>query len=168
MSTATLSVTEAKWVDKPRFSIVKDLPPWLAPQLETAVRDFMDSSNVASGVNKAGFYNQTLESIANATVLGAGGEFWIGQQDHELLIYLIAHVMREVDGRLCYWISQCWVRKDHRGQPIVKEWWQTIRARAKQLMCSHIVVVSSRGTDAYCRFLGPGWHHYADLLKEDI
>ncbi len=81
---------------------------------------------------------------------------------------MLGSVTVEVDSQLTYWLSQAWVHPSKRHKPVVKEWWRQIREQAKKYFCKHIVVVSGRGTDAYCRFLGEGWHTYATLLKEDI
>jgi hypothetical protein len=150
------------------FEIVKIIPEKAHRQIEMGVHDFIDSSHVAEGVDIFGLYQQTLESIAAATYMNQGGEFWLLMVNGEVGGYLLARIVRDVDGKLTYWISQAWVRKDLRRNELVKECWQKVRKRAKECFCAHIVAVSSRGTKAYCRFLGQGWHEYARLLKEDL
>jgi len=149
------------------FRVVKQIPEGMAPQIEIAVKDFMSSSDL-DGVDLQGFYNLTLQSIANSTYMNGGGEFWIGTKNEELLIYILAGITNDIDGRLGYSVSQAWVREDYRGNAIVKEWWEAIRARAKNLFCKHLMITSSRGHKAYERFLGHGMKHYSDQLKEAL
>lgn len=151
------------------FRRIREFPPAMLPQLDLAIKGFMQDSHMPPGVDANGFYESTLQAMANATYVGAGGcEMWIGTMDDQLVSFVMATVVKEIDNRLTYWVSQAWVRKDQRRKPWVKEAWQKIRTRAKEAFCSHMVVVSSRNDEAYCRWLGKGWHRYAGLLKEDI
>lgn len=155
--------------DKPEFGLSKTIPSGFAPQLEVAVRDFMVSSHLPQGVDVKGFYTQTLQAIAAASYLNQGGELWLGSMDGKLVIYILAHIGNDYDGRLAYTVSQAWVREDQRGQPWVKWAWEQVRQRAKDTLCGHLAIVSSRGNDkAYCRFLGKGFHFYASILKEEL
>jgi len=155
--------------EKPDFGIVKVLPNGMAQQIESAVMEFMKDSHIPDGVDLRGFYNQTLQSIAQATVLGGQGDLWLGVMGGELVTYILAHINNDYDGRLSYLVSQAWVRKDQRGQPWVKWAWEKVRQRAKESFCKHFSVISSRGkTKAYCRFLGKGFHPYAEILKEEL
>lgn len=152
-----------------RFEIVKEIASKYSPQIEDAVRDFMVSSHLGEGVSPEGFLNQTLQAIAGATYLsGAGSEFWLMTEHDKVIAYVLAHITKDIDNSLTYWISQAWVLKDRRGDIAIRMAWQKIRDRAKACFCKHIVVVSSRGSDGYCRWLGEGWHEYARLLKEDL
>ena len=114
-----------------------------------------------------GFIVQTVAGIIRACTKDEG-DFWALMEGDDLLGYVLGRLTVEVDNKLTYWLAQAWVDKRARGKKGVKAAWQQIRAYAKARGCKHIVVVSSRGTDAYCRFLGRGWHEYARLLKEDI
>lgn len=155
--------------DKPQFGITKVIPEGVAPQLELAVRDFMESSHLPTGVEKEGFYLNTLQAIAAATYLNQGGELWLGMMGNRLVTYLLTHIGNDYDGKLAYTVTQAWVAKDQRGKPWVKWAWNKIRERAKNGFCKHFVILSSRGNDkAYCRFLGKGFHFYASILKEEI
>lgn len=149
------------------FRVVKSIPDGMTRQIEQAVMDFLDSSKL-DGINREGFFALTLEGIANATYMNGGGEFWLGTKNGELLIYILAGISNDTDGRLNYSVSQAWVRPDYRGSPIVKEWWEAVRARAKHLFCRHLTITSSRGYKAYERFLGHGMKHHADILKETL
>lgn len=153
----------------PHFGLTKVIPDGFAPQLESAVRDFMVSSHLSEDIDKEGFFSQTLQAMASASYLNQGGELWLGILNGKLVTYILARVGSDFDGKLSYTVSQAWVRKDQRGKKWVKTAWQKVRARAKDCFCKHFVVLSSRGkTKAYCRFLGKGFHYYAEILKEEI
>lgn len=155
--------------DKLDFGLFRTIPEGIAPQIETAVRDFMVSSHLPDGVDKEGFYRNTLQAIAAASYLNQGGELWIGISNGMLWTYILAHIGNDYDGRLSYTVTQAWVKKDQRGQKWVKEAWEQVRQRAKNCFCKHFAILSSRGkTKAYCRFLGKGFHPYAEILKEEL
>lgn len=151
----------------PRLKIVKAIPTDLRKRaIEEAVLNFIKEVDVLG--DTTGFFNQTLEGIANATFLNRGGDFWLAQDGENVAAYLLGSVSRDIDGTLVYWLSQAWVDKKFRRNPCVKEWWADVREQAKSYLCRHIVIVSARGDAAYCRWLGNGMHLYAHLLKEDI
>jgi len=152
--------------DKPYFRVVKTIPEGMRSDIETAVMDFIRTSHVPYGIDIAGFYQQTLAAIANCTYMGGGGDFWIGTKDGKLTTYVLAHVSKDIDHRMSYNVSQAWVRKDYRTKRVVKDWYEQIRQRAKDLFCGHLVITSSRNPEAYKRFLGHGLSDYAVLLKE--
>ena len=150
------------------FEIVKGkLPPNLKHKaIERAVISFIKEIPVKG--EEAGFYAQTIMAIHNA-VYGGGADFWLAVgEDGEVDGYMLGHVAKEIDNKLTYWLSQAWANPRVRGKE-TKAWWQQIRQKAKDYLCSHIVVVSGRdNNEAYCRFLGTGYSVYATLLKEDI
>lgn len=160
--------TVIPFVQSPSFRIIKDVPRGMSGQIEHAVLDFIASSDTPNGIDLKGFYRQTLQAMAGATILNQGGELWIGTKDNELLVYVLAHIGNDLDGKLSYHISQTWVRKDYRGNPIVKEWWKQIKQRASDCLCGHLVITSSRSPKAYERWLGDGMTHYACLLKMSL
>lgn len=167
--TITRSDTVYNFSENPlKFEIVKDIPSKYTAQIENAVRDFMVSSHLGEGISPEGFLQQTLQSISNATFLNGVGDFWLMTEKDRVLAYVLAHITRDIDNTLTYWASQAWVHRDRRGDISIPMAWQKIRERAKACFCKHIVVVSSRGSEAYCRWLGKGWHEYARLLKEDL
>ncbi len=151
-----------------RFEIMRELPLRFCAQIQNGIRDFMVASEMPIGVDPMGFFQQTIQAIANATALKGGGEFWLMSEGDRVLGYVLASVVRDIDNSLTYWISQAWVSPLMRGDIAIKMAWQRVRDRAKTCFCKHIVVVSSRGTEAYCRWLGSGYHEYARLLKEDL
>ncbi len=153
----------------PAFGLSKVIPEGFSPQIENAVRDFIVSSHLPEGVNKEGFYYQTLQAIASASYLSQGGELWLGSMNGRLVTYILAHIGNDYDGRLAYTVTQAWVRKDQRGKKWVKEAWEQVRQRAKDCLCSHFAIFSTRGSDAaYCRFLGKGFHFYSSILKQEF
>lgn len=152
-----------------KFGLLKvPLPRDIVIPLKMAVCDFYKSCGLDKQINFSGFVEQTFQKIVQATMQGSTGDLWLAIADGQLVSYVIANLTTDIDNRLTYWISQAWVRKDYRGNPKVKEWKETLRKRAKELLCSHIVVVSSRKTEPYLRFLGPNWKHYSSILMEDI
>lgn len=154
---------------KPRFERATEIPEGLSDQIGAAVIDFIKTSGTTDGIDKNGLYYQTLQSIANSAILGQGRELWLGVKDGELYTYILAGIGQDFDGRLSYTVAQAWVREDQRGKAWVKEAWQKVRQRAKDTLCSHFAVYSTKGkTDAYCRFLGKGFHKYSEILKEEL
>jgi hypothetical protein len=167
MNTLTSSDAVSLALDeKPYFRVVKSIPEDMTPQIEDAVNEFIKRSHMPDGVDNQGFYHQTLEAIATASYLGGNGEFWIGTKNGKLLIYVLGYVGKDIDNRLSYHVSQAWVRKEYCGRPVVKEWWEAIRKRAKTLLCGHLVITSTRNPKAYERFLGHGMKEYAVIMKE--
>lgn len=153
------------------LQIVTEIPKDLGNKaIEAAVQAFIKDSHIEDmHVDAKGFYQQTLESIASATYFKSAGKFlWLAWHEGQVLAYCLSSVSRDVDARLTYHLEQAWVRKDIRRHPIVKTWYELFRTHAKQLLCSHITVVSCRSTKAYLRFLGANWHQYFTVLKEDI
>lgn len=165
-STTTASSIISRLEEIPCFRVVKIVPEGMSKQIELAVVDFIRTSHLPAGIDPGGFYQQTLAAIANATYMGGGGDFWIGTHEEKITTYVLAFVSKDLDHRMSYTISQAWVRKDFRGKPIVKQWWEQIRQRAKDHFCGHLVLTSTRNPEAYKRFLGHGITDYAVLLKE--
>lgn len=153
----------------PIFALCTAIPEGFSDQFGDAVLDFMHSSNLPSGIDKQGFFYQTLQAIANSAILGQGRELWLGICGRELYTYILASISIDFDGRLTYTVHQAWVREDQRGQPWVRNAWQKVRQRAKDTLCFHFVVHSTKErTDAYCRFLGSGFHKVAEILKQEL
>lgn len=144
-----------------------ELPSNLKPgAIERAVKEFLKEVDIYG--EQVGFFNQTIGAI-HAAIYQSNGDFWLAVgEDGEVDAYVLGNVMREVDNRLTYWLSQAWAHPRRRQNGWTKACWQQLRQKAKDYLCKHIVVVSGRGEEAYCRWLGKGWHHYASLLKEDI
>lgn len=154
---------------KPIFGLCTAIPEGLSSEIQAAVIDFVRSSGLPDGVDVKGFYYQTLQSIANSAILGQGRELWLGTHKGKLLTYILASISPDFDGRLAYTVHQAWVKNEERGQPWVRAAWQLVRQRAKNTLCTHFVVHSTKGrTEAYCRFLGKGFRKHSEILKEEI
>lgn len=156
-------------IERPIFERWTSIPEGFGSQFGEAVMDFIGSSELPKGIDPQGFYYQTLQAIANSAILGQGRELWLGIRGNELYTYILASVAPDFDGRLAYTVHQAWVREDQRGKHWVKEAWKKVRQRAKDTLCNHFVVYSSKGrTEAYCRFLGQGFHKVSEILKEEL
>lgn len=151
--------------------IVKDIPSTLQPKaIETAVAAFVkDSRSSDVPINVDGLYNQIIENIASAVIFKAPSRFfWLAEDAGEVIAFALTHISKDVDNSLCYWQTDAWVAPEWRRRPEVKEWNKQLEEHAKASFCKHILIPSSRGSDAYCRFLGTGWHEYVVLLKKDL
>lgn len=166
--TITTSETTYDFKTEPFFGVVKAIPQWATKQIEAAVKDFIETSHLPASIDKAGLYYKTLESIASCTYMNGSGDFWLATYNGSVVVYGLAFVSNDIDGKLVYHIPHMWVSKEFRGNPIVKKWWEQIRQRAKDLFCKHLVITSTRSARAYERFLGNGMKQYATLLKEEI
>lgn len=139
--------------------------------IEEAVEAFVkDSHTLETKADPLGLYNQTIEVIANATIFAHDDskQFWVADEDGQVMAYALCHLSKDVDNQLCFWITQAYVAPKYRRTPYVKQWMEQLRAEAKRLLCKHIIMPSSRNTKAYLRFLGHDSHVYCTLLKQDI
>ncbi len=116
------------------------------------------------------FHNQTIENIANATFLNRGGDFWLIWDDEtsEALGFALCSIGKDVDGRLTYWGNLAYADKRIRHTKYIKDLWSQVEQYARQHLCKHFVLVSSRKAEAYQRFLGNEWHEYAVLVKKEL
>ncbi len=123
-----------------------------------------------TGTDLKGFLQQLTDAIAATLVFkNAPHVFvWLAEDEGEVIGWALTHVEKGVDNTLCYWMTDAWVNKDLRCTGWTKRWNEEIQTHAKQLMCKHLLVASSRGNKGYCRFLGEGWHPYLQILKKDI
>lgn len=152
----------------PELRLLKgDLPKSLSPRaIEIAVESFI--AEVELHGDSVGFFNQTIQAIADATFLNRGGDFWVVIDNGDIAAYAIAHIMPDIDGKLTYRMGQAWVRKDWRRSPSVKGWWDQIRARARECLCQHMLIVSARNPKAFARWLGNKSRIYATLLLGEV
>lgn len=151
----------------PQFQRIREFPPLNPGAIERAVENFVAACDM--NVDPIGFRNQTLQRIAAATYLQQpGNDFWLAVHLGEVAGYALASVSVEIDLRLTYWVAQSWVDPKWRGNSVVKQSWQAIRQRARDLMCAHLVIVSCRNPAAECRWLGEGMEIYSTLLKQEL
>jgi GNAT superfamily N-acetyltransferase len=150
--------------------IVKELPKDVSG-IEEAVKNFVRESNkFLVPMDENGLYQQTVNNIANATygAVNNVSQFWLAEELGQVACYVLTHVSTDVDNQLCFWITQAYVAKEFRRTPHGKRWMSQLKDEAKRRLCKHIVIVSSRGIEPYCRFLGDGCHLYTNLLKIDL
>ncbi len=135
--------------------------------IENAVRQFSKENHAPQ--EEAGLVQQTFEGIVHATELKTPGHFfWLVLQDNMPVGYIMSHIGKDVDNKLCYWITQAYADHNVRGEAFIKDFYKILKEHAKKLFCSHILIPSSREAKAYMRWLGPDLHVYATILKEDI
>lgn len=166
---STLTNPSLNGVKTPKLRLTRLIPESLRHgAVEDAVMAFMSENDVQG--SKRGFFQQTIQAIAAATFLNTNGskDFWVAEEEGEVMGYVLASVNVDIDNSLCYWIHQAWVHKKYRGHLVVKESLKTIKEHAKKLMCSHLIAIGNRKPQAYCRFLGQKTEIYAHLLKMDL
>ena len=150
---------------------ITEVPSTLKPKaIERAIEAFIeDSHSTDIPLSKDGLYNQLVENVAGVVVFHTPGRFfWLAEEDGEVIAFALTHISKDIDNSLCYWQTDAWVHKSWRGKPEVKQWNKQLEEDAKASFCKHIIIPSSRGSEAYCRFLGEGWHPYVVLLKKDF
>lgn len=138
--------------------------------IEDAVGAFvLDSHALDVPMDPDGLFNQLVENVAAVIIFKTPGRYcWIAEDDGEVVGWALTHVAKDVDNSLCYWMTDAYVAPKWRGKPEVKEWFKALEADATANFCKHVIIPSSRNTEAYCRFLGKGWHPYVVLLKKDL
>lgn len=150
-----------------RKELVKELPV-SNTEIERLVKEATKA--IVRTENPIGFYNQTLQQIAGSTFLNKGGDLWLiwDDQTKKAHGYALCSMSYDIDNQLTYWGSQAYADKTIRHSDTVKQLWKDIEDYARQRFCKHFVMVSSRKTKAYQKFLGKEWHEYATLLKKEL
>ena len=150
------------------LKLLKENPTHLKERaIETAIEKFIEEVDL--DVNKAGLFNQTLEKFAKGLLFSDPTyDIWISEDQGDINGYVVVSICRDIDNTLCYWISQAWADKNMRANGFTKESWESLKKRANDLQCKHIVVVSSRNNEAFNRFLGGQFKEYATILTMDI
>lgn len=149
------------------LKIYKELPKNYK-SLEQAAWSFVEDNHVREK-EREGLYQMTLDSMIGATILDhKNNKLWIAEENGEVKCYVLTSLMKDVDNRLCCWITQAWVCKELRRTPLIKIWRKQLYEYAKQSLCKHILIPSSRSAKAYLRWLGPDFHQYITILKKDI
>lgn len=129
-----------------------------------------DSHMLSEGVNEQGARQGLCDAVAASVIFKNSPDsfVWLAEEGGEVAAFALSHIRPGVDNAPCYWMTHAWVAKPHRFKPYVKDWFRGMKEDAKALNCAHILIPSSRGSRAYCRFLGGGFHEYLTILKEDI
>lgn len=154
------------------INLLSDKHLIISKEIENAVANFVQESDTEYNcpLNRQGLFQQTMQNIGNLVINKPNGCFlWIDIDEvGRVLGYVLTHISRDVDNELCYYMTQAWLHPKLRNGRYAKEAIKLLRSHAKQMLCKHIIVVSSRNTKAYLRFLGGKFHPYVTLLKEDI
>ncbi len=154
------------------FQKLKEIPSSFNPgAIDRAIKAFVDNRHVTyEGDNKDGFKQQLTDVIASILIFKTNQTafFWASEYDGELVCFALTHVSKDVDNSLSYWMTDAWVAPQLRHTDLPKQWFNTMREDAKHLMCKHVLIPSSRGSKAYCRWLGKGWKKHLEIIKEDI
>lgn len=141
-------------------------PSHLIYSLRLALHNMYRDSHCDLYLTEKGYTDHTWESIVAAT--GGSGEFWVALQDGEVVGFLLAGYSKEIENEPTFIIKQAWVDPVLRRTPKVKEMLGTILHNAKSNFARHVLIVSSRNTRAYLRWLGMGWIPVSTILKGDL
>lgn len=156
---------KAKMAKFPEFKVTTTINN--PKSMDNAVGNFVNSSHCKE--NKLGLYHQTLEGIAGIVINKPNNSFlWLAEEGSNVVAYALTHTSKDVDNKMCYWMTQAWMDPKYRNTGYSKQCLAKLRQHAKDLYCKHILIPSSRSTKAYLRFLGSKWHTYVEILKEDI
>lgn len=151
----------------PSLKLTQELPKLNPRAIERALESFVGELKAAA--DPQGFYNQLVKAVASALIYKTpGNDFWMAEENGEVVGFVTASIVVDIDMSLTYWVASAWADKKYRGKAVIKESWERLRERARQAMCKHIVIVGARDEKAFRRFLGHGIHKYATLLKEDL
>lgn len=149
------------------LKIYKQLPENYK-SLENAARAFVNEAHIREK-EREGLYQMTLEGMLNATLLEhKNNTLWLAEEGGEVKCYVLTTFVKDVDNSLCCSITQAWVSKELRRDPIIKQWREQLYEYAKKHFCKHILIPSSRSEKAYLRWLGPNFHKYLTILKSDL
>ena len=171
VGTSTLRYTDRKVADhrsKPEsLRLIREIPDELHFRaVEDAVQSFIEDTEIEA--DHIGLFNQTVERIAGATFLRVPGhDYWIISRGGKVVLYVLASFTKDVDNRLCYFISQLWAHKSIRfDKPLGESVWKRLQDHAKRHHCAHIILASVR--DGWERYLSHDVHKYVTLLKKDL
>jgi hypothetical protein len=138
----------------------------LIDNLKETIRTMYQESHVDFYMTEKGYVDHTWESMM-ASAMG-NGELWIAIQDGKVVGWLIGCYSKEVDNEPTYTIRQAWVDPLLRRTPKVKEMLTQILMNAKSNFSKHVLIVSSRNTKSYLRWLGKGWIPVTTIIKGDL
>src|SRR6267142_4872160 len=144
---------------KPRISFSLKLwrgsfPVHLVDNLKDTIQQMYRQSHVDFYMTEKGFSDHTWETMISA--IAGQGELWIALQDGKVVGWLLSGYSKEIDNEPTFVIRQAWVDPVIRRTPRVKEMLGTILFNAKSNLAKHVLIVSSRSTRAYLRWLGKG------------
>lgn len=153
--------------------IVFSLKLWRGPfyfhlidSLKETIRSMYLESHVDFYMTEKGYMDHTWDQIMSAAM--GQGEVWIALQDGKVVGWLLGGYNKDVDNEPTYVIKQAWVSPLIRRTPRVKEMLSQVLMNAKSNFSKHVLIVSSRNTRAYLRWLGKGWVPVTTIIKGDI
>lgn len=150
-----------------------DLRLWRGPfyyqlieNLKETIRSMYYESHVDLYMSEKGYVDHTWDQMM-AAALGQG-EFWVEFQEGKVAGWLLGAYSKEFDNEPTYVIKQAWVDPLLRRTPRVKEMLAQILMNAKSNFAKHVLIVSSRNTKAYLRWLGKGWVPVTTIIKGEL
>lgn len=161
-----MNQTKNQTEKKPAFALKLwrgPFPVHLIGSLKDAIRSMYRDSRVDLYMTEKGYVDHTWESLM-AAVMG-NGELWIALQDGKVVGFLLSGYSKEVDNEPTFIIRQAWIDPILRRTPKVKEMLTAILLNAKSNFSKHVLIVSSRSTKAYLRWLGKGWSPVSTIIK---
>lgn len=162
-------ITETETKSKTAFSLKlwrgPFYPHMIDQLLETLLAMYLES-HVDFYMTEKGYVDHTWEAMMAA--VAGNGELWIAMQDGRVLGWLLSSYSKEVDNQPTFIIRQAWVDSTLRRTPRVKEMFGQILMNAKSNFARHVLIVSSRNTKAYLRWLGKGWVPVTTIIKGDL
>lgn len=141
-------------------------PIHLVDNLRETVRQMYHQSHVDLYMSEKGYVDHTWEEMLGA--VSGQGELWIALQDGKVVGFLLGGYNKEVENEPTYVIKQAWVDPLLRRTSRVKEMLAQVLMNAKSNFCKHVLIVSSRNTRAYLRWLGKGWMPVSTILKGEL
>jgi hypothetical protein len=142
------------------------LPLNLVDQLKAAILAMYKESHVDLYMSEKGFVDGTWTVVMESS--RGNGELWLGVEGDTLFAFGLCGYSKEVDNEPTFVIKQAWADYSIRRTPRVKEIFSTVLAHAKSHFCKHVLIVSSRSTKAYLRWLPKGWRPVSTILKGDL
>lgn len=156
---------ETKTKQKPAFALKLwrgPVPAHLVDNLKETIVRMYHESRVDLYLTEKGYADHVWESMVSA--IGGQGELWLALQDGRVVGWLLSGYSKEIENQPTFIIRQAWVDPILRRTPKVKEMLGSILVNAKSNLCIHVLIVSSRSTRAYLRWLGPGWKPISTIL----
>ena len=139
---------------------------WMIESLKEAIDDLYVESLQHLHMSQKGFADHLWTMVMNASV--GSSELWLACDGEKVIGFLLSAYTNEFDNEPTFVIRQAWVAREIRRSPLVKQMLKHIIENAKKNFAKHVLIVSSRSTKAYLRWLGKGWKPITTILKGDL